>query len=149
MNNKLRRIDPLIRRAEERRDAVAREFAKRTQQVVQHEQRLGDLLRFSEEYAHWPEGGTFSPAQLANREAFRSKLGEAVQLQRGQVDQVRSHADLERARLNIAARESQVYEKLAARYRSEQRDDESRREQKSLDEHALRRRGSADEEHSP
>lgn len=147
MNNKLRRIDPLIRRADERRDAVARELARRSQVVAQQEQRLGDLLRFSEEYASWPEGSTFSPAQLANREAFRSKLGQAVQLQRGQLDQVRSHAELERARLSVAARESQVYQKLAARYRSEQQVDEARREQKSLDEHALRQRpGSRDEE---
>jgi flagellar FliJ protein len=146
MNNKLRRIDPLIRRAEERRDAVAREFVRRNQVVAQHEQRLGDLLRFTEEYAAWPEGGSFNPAQLANREAFRAKLGEAVTAQRGQIEQVRSQAELERVRLGIAARETKVYHKLADRYREEIRDEHQRREQKSLDEHALRSRGAGHSE---
>ncbi|MCK7595147.1 flagellar export protein FliJ [Pseudomarimonas salicorniae] len=151
MNPKLRRIDPLIRRAEERRDAVAREFARRTQLVAQHEQRLGDLLRFTEEYAQWPQGASINPAQLANREAFRARLGEAVTAQRGQVDQVRSQAEMERARLNIAARETKVYHKLADRYRAEIREEQDRREQKSLDEHALRtpRRHPGDEDQTP
>jgi flagellar FliJ protein len=138
MSPKLRRIDPLIRRAEERRDAVAREFARRNQLVAQHEQRLGDLLRYSEEYAQWPQGASFSPAQLANREAFRSKLGDAVSVQRGQVEQVRAQAELERARLGVAARETKVYHKLADRYRAEFLEHQLRQEQKALDEHALR-----------
>lgn len=151
MNNKLRRIDPLIRRAEERRDAVAREFARRNQLVAQHEQRLGDLLRFTEEYAQLPQGASINPAQLANREAFRAKLGEAVNAQRGQVEQVRSQAELERVRLSMAARETKVYQKLADRYREEIRDEHARREQKALDEHALRRTRPAhgDEESQP
>ena len=140
MSSKLRRIDPLIRRAEERRDAVAREFARRNQLVAQQEQRLGDLLRYTEEYARLPLGSSLSPAQLANREAFRSKLGEAVSAQRGQVDQARSQAELERARLGIAARQSKVYNNLADRYLAEQRDEQARREQKDLDEHAQRQR---------
>lgn len=151
MNSKLRRIDPLIRRAEERRDAVAREFARRNQLVAQHEQRLGDLLRFTEEYAHLPQGASINPAQLANREAFRAKLGDAVTAQRGQVEQVRSQAELERVRLGMAARETKVYQKLADRYREEIRDEHARREQKALDEHALRRprQAQGDEEPQP
>lgn len=151
MNPKLRRIDPLIRRAEERRDAVARELARRTQLVAQHEQRLGDLLRFTEEYAQWTPGASLNPAQLANREAFRAKLGEAVQAQRGQIEQSRSQADMERARLGIAARETKVYHSLADRYRAEFRAEQEHREQKTLDEHALRstRRPPSEEDPTP
>lgn len=149
MNPKLRRIDPLIRRAEERRDAVAREFARRNQLVAQHEERLGDLLRYVDEYAQWPQGASLSPAQLSNREAFRCKLGDAVSAQRGQVEQVRAQAELERARLGIAARETKVYHKLADRYRAEVLEHEQRQEQKALDEHALRAPRAAPGEEDP
>lgn len=149
MNYKLRRIDPLIRRAEERQDAVARELARRNDLVAQHEQRLGDLLRFSEEYSGWNSGTSFNPAQLANREAFRAKLGEAVSAQKGHVDQVRSQAELERARLRVAARESKVYHTLADHYRAEIRSEAQRQEQKALDEHALTRTGIGRGEEDP
>ena len=49
---------------------------------------------------------------------------------------------MERARLGIAARETKVYHKLADRYRAEIREEHHRREQKALDEHALRTRRS-------
>lgn len=48
MNSK--RLDPLIRRAESREDALAKELAKRVQAHQQQEQRLGDLERFRGEY---------------------------------------------------------------------------------------------------
>lgn len=139
MNTKLRRIDPLIRRAEERREAVAREFAARTRQLAQQEQRLGELLRYADEYAQWPQGTSLAPAQLANREAFRGKLGQAVDAQRQYVEACRSQAEMERARLAIASRESKVVEKLAETYRDEQRRHELRIEQKELDEFATGR----------
>lgn len=139
MNSKLRRIDPLIRRAEERRDAVAREFAARNKQLVQQEQRLGELLRYVDEYAQWPEGASLGPAQLANREAFRGKLGQAVEAQRQYVEACRSQAELERVRLTFASRESKVVEKLADTYREEARQQAQRMEQKDLDEFAVGR----------
>jgi flagellar protein FliJ len=139
MNNKLRRIDPLIRRAEERREAVAREFAARNKQLAQQEQRLGELLRYVDEYAQWPAGASLAPAQLANREAFRGKLGEAVEAQRQYVEACRSQAELERVRLTLASRESKVIEKLADSYREEARLHGQRIEQKELDEFAVGR----------
>lgn len=139
MNTKLRRIDPLIRRAEERREAVAREFAARNRQLAQQEQRLGELLRYVDEYAQWPQGASLGPAQLANREAFRDKLGQAVDAQRTYVEACRSQAELERVRLTLASRESKVVEKLADNYREEARQQDQRLEQKELDEFAVGR----------
>jgi len=151
MNNKLRRIDPLIRRAEERKDAVAREFAARTRTLVEQEQRLGELLRYVDEYAQWPAGAQVGPAQLANREAFRAKLGQAVTAQRGYVETCRSQAEFERARLTLASRESKVVERLAETYRAEIQSQAQHREQKELDEYAVTRHGrkSASQEPSP
>ncbi|MFN8900996.1 MAG: flagellar export protein FliJ, partial [Lysobacteraceae bacterium] len=56
MNSK--RLDPLLRRAENREDALAKELAKRVQAHPQQAQRLGDLERFRGEYAPPPAAGS-------------------------------------------------------------------------------------------
>lgn len=138
MNDKLRRIDPLIRRAEERKQSVAREFGARHRHLQSQEQRLQDLQRFSDEYASWPQGATLAPAQLANREAFRARLDDAMATQSRHVEQCRSLVEIERLRLGVVSRERKVVENLAQRYRDELAELERRRDQRTLDEHALR-----------
>lgn len=136
MKDKLRRIDPLIRRAEERKQTVAREFAARNRALTTQEERLGELLRYRDEYAQWQQGSRFDPAQLANREAFRHRLADAVVTQQKFVEQCRTMAELERVRLGIASRERKVVDALADQYREEQRRWELTHEQKTQDEHA-------------
>ena len=137
MKPKSRRLDPLLARAGEREAAVAREFAAKTRALVQHEERLADLLRYSDEYAQ-TGGGATSPALLANREAFRGKLKQAVGLQQRAVEQSRQSAEFERTRLVMATRDTKVLEKLAANYRCAEHRVEQRVEQQAMDEHAAR-----------
>jgi flagellar protein FliJ len=137
MSPKSRRLDPLIVRAEEREAAVARELAAKTRALAGNEQRLAELLRYGDEYAQGAVGCT-SPALLANREAFRGKLQQAVGLQQRAVEQSRMSTEFERSRLMLAARDTKVLEKLAATYRGEERRAHVRTEQNVLDEHAAR-----------
>lgn len=139
MNDKLRRIDPLIRRVEERQNAVAKEYASKIRALGAQEQRLNDLLRFSDEYSQWPIGDSLSPAQIGNRQAFRGRLGEAVESQKKQVDSSRSQAELERVRLTVVSRERKVVDKLADNYRQEQREIDDRRSQRQMDDYAVAR----------
>ena len=46
-----RRIDPLLRRAQEKEDAVARDLAERQRTLAMHESRLEELRRYADEYA--------------------------------------------------------------------------------------------------
>ncbi|MBD8524737.1 flagellar export protein FliJ [Pseudomarimonas arenosa] len=146
MNDKLRRIDPLIRRVEERQNAVAKEYANKIRALSAQEQRLNDLLRFCDEYSQWPIGDSISPAQIGNRQAFRGRLGEAVESQKKQVDNSRSQAELERVRLTVVSRERKVVDKLADNYREEQRRVEDRLSQRQLDDYAVARHGRRAEE---
>ena len=134
--SKTRRLDPLILRAEERKSAVAKEFAAKTRALAQSEQQLADLLRYTDEYAQ--VGGSTSPALLANREAFRGTLKQAVVLQQRAVEQSRQSAEFERTRLLLASRDVKVLDKLAATYRAEERRIAERIEQRALDECAAR-----------
>ena len=133
-----RRIDPLLRRAQEHEDEVARDLAERQRTLDTHLSRLEELRRYAEEYAGSQMAAT-SPAQLSNRRAFLDRLDSAVQQQARTVDQNRARVEAERARLLLASREKQVLEQLAASYRAQERQVVERRDQREMDDLGARR----------
>jgi flagellar FliJ protein len=129
-----KRLDPLIRRAESREDALAKELAKRVQAHQQQAQRLGDLERFRGEYEAPPVPGTaVSASQLLNRAAFLAKIDDAVVTQQKHIATSEESLAIERTRLLLASRDKLVLEKLAASYRSVELKAEERRDQSVLD----------------
>ena len=92
-----RRIDPLLRRAQEHEDSVARDLAERQNTLAQHESRLEELRQYAEDYANSQMAAT-SPAQLANRRAFLERIDQALAQQLQNVDRSRSSVDIERDR---------------------------------------------------
>ncbi|HVJ36629.1 MAG TPA: flagellar export protein FliJ [Stenotrophomonas sp.] len=133
-----RRIDPLLRRAQEHEDEVARDLAERQRNLDTHVSRLEELRRYAEEYAGSQMAAT-SPAQLTNRRAFLDRLDTAVEQQMRTVDQNRAKVEAERARLLLASREKQVLEQLAASYRAQERQVVERRDQRDMDDLGARR----------
>lgn len=133
-----RRFDPLLRRAQEKEDAVARELAERQRAHALQESRLAELRRYADEYASSQMAAT-SPAQLANRRAFLDRLESAVQQQSLNVDNSRETVEAERARLLLASRDKQVLEQLAASYRAQERKVDERRSQREMDDLGARR----------
>lgn len=133
-----RRIDPLLRRAQEKEDAVARDLAERQRNLVLHESRLEELRRYADEYAQSQMAAT-SPAQLANRRAFLDRLDSAVKQQAQTVDRSRQSVGIERERLLLASRDKQVMEQLAASYRAQENQIVERRVQREMDDLGARR----------
>lgn len=133
-----RRIDPLLNRAQDHEDAVARALAERQRTLAQHEARLEELRRYADEYAQSQLAAT-SPAQLANRRAFLDRLEHAVEQQSRTVDHSRQTVEVERGRLLLASRDKQVLEQLAASYRAQERQVDERRSQRELDDLGARR----------
>lgn len=132
------RIDPLLRRAQDRQDEVARELAQRQQSLDMHVSRLDELRRYADEYAAAHMAAT-SPSQLMNRRAFLDRLDDAVQQQSQTVDRNRERVDAERARLLLASRDKQVLEQLAASYRAQEKQADDRRGQREMDDIGARR----------
>ena len=132
------RIDPLLKRAQEKEDAVARDLAERQRVLETHLNRLEELRRYAEEYANAQMAAT-SPAQLLNRRAFLDRLDSAVQQQSQTVDRNRERVEAERARLLLASRDKQVLEQLAASYRAREKQVEERRDQREMDDLGARR----------
>ena len=133
-----RRIDPLLRRAQEHEDSVARDLAERQNTLAQHESRLEELRQYAEDYANSQMAAT-SPAQLANRRAFLERIDQALAQQLQNVDRSRSSVDIERDRLLLASRDKQVLEQLAASYRAQERTVDERRSQREMDDLGARR----------
>ncbi|MDH5822768.1 flagellar export protein FliJ [Luteimonas sp. RD2P54] len=133
-----RRIDPLLLRAQEHEDAVARDLAERQRALALHEQRLEELRRYADEYGNNGNAAT-SPAQLANHRAFLERLQSAVEQQSRTVDNTRRTVEVERARLLLASRDKQVLEQLAASYRAQERQVDERRSQREMDDLGARR----------
>lgn len=132
MNSK--RLAPLLRRAENREDALAKELAKRVQAHQQQEQRLGDLERFRGEYAQPPAAGSaVTPGLLQNRAAFLAKIDDAVSTQKKHIATSEEALAIERTRLLLASRDKLVLEKLAASYRSAEQRLQDQRDQRVLD----------------
>jgi len=130
--NQSKRIDPLLRRAQEHEDEVARDLADRQRALETNQSRLEELRRYAEEYASAQMAAT-SPVQLMNRRAFLDRLDGAVQQQAQTVDRSREKVEAERARLLLASRDKQVLEQLAASYRAQERKVEDRRDQREMD----------------
>ena len=76
--NQSKRIDPLLKRAQEHEDAVARDLAERQRVLDTHLSRLDELRRYAEEY------GPVRPT--ARRRAFLDRLDSAVEQQQATVN---------------------------------------------------------------
>lgn len=133
------RLDPILRIRQERQDTAAREVAEKDRALTEQQQRLELLRRYADEYAAAPANATIAPALLANRLAFREKLAAAVQQQATIVDHSRERADLERARLMLASRDTKVLQQLAASYRADEARAADKRVQRELDDLGGRR----------
>jgi flagellar FliJ protein len=133
-----KRIDPLLKRAQDHEDEVARDLAERQRVLDTHLSRLEELRRYAEEYANAQMAAT-SPAQLLNRRAFLDRLDTAVAQQRQTVDNNREKVEAERARLILASRDKAVLEQLAASYRAQEKVLVDRRDQREMDDLGARR----------
>jgi len=136
--NASKRIDPLLKRAQEKEDTVARELADRQRLLDTHLSRLDELRRYADEYAGAQLAAT-SPAQLLNRRAFLDRLDNAVAQQQQTVQGNREKVEAERARLLLASRDKQVLEQLAASYRAQEMKVVERRNQREMDDLGARR----------
>ena len=127
-----KRLVPLLKRAQDKQDTVARQMAERQKVLDTHTQRLQELRQYTDEYIQAPLAG-INTAALLNRRAFLDRLESAVKLQAQTVERNRQLVDTERQRLIAASRELQVLQTLNERYQEQERAQADRRDQRVLD----------------
>jgi flagellar protein FliJ len=131
------RMQPLQQIAEHREDEAARRLLDQQRVLGEREQRLHELTRYLGEYEGLAQA--HSARLLMNRQAFVERLREAVAMQSRLVEQARSHCDVQRGEWLLQRREVSTLDQLAACYRRREQRVEEQRNQRQLDEFALRR----------
>lgn len=128
-----KRLMPIQELAEKREDEAARDLSEARKVLALRENQLRELENYQE-----PPSTTASVEMLRNREAFRLKLAEAISQQRRAVELARRTAEAQRQRWIATHRQTELYDKLIDRARLHEQARQDKREQRDLDELALR-----------
>lgn len=129
------RLEPLQLVADKREDEAMRAMAECQRLVTEHETRLSELQRYLQDYVNTVTVAS-TPALISNRHAFLAKLREAEGFQKTLLEQAKQRCEAERTRWLLKRRDVGVLEQLAASYRTQERQQVERIEQKNSDERA-------------
>lgn len=129
------RLEPLQMVADQREDEAMRAMAECQRVVTEHENRLTELQRYMQDYASAVVEAS-TPTLISNRHAFMAKLREAEYFQTTLLRQAKERCEIERARWLLKRRDVGVLEQLAASYRTQERAQVERIEQRNSDERA-------------
>ncbi len=136
-----KRIEPVVKLAENRENDAARALGESMQQLERQEQRLLELTSYRDEYARRFEshaGGGMEPARLRDFRAFLAQLNQAIDQQRAVVEKARRDSEQQRRLWLGEHTRAKALDKVVERYRREEHHEAERREQKLLDEFAGR-----------
>jgi flagellar FliJ protein len=128
-----KRLVPIQELAGKREDEAARDLNEARKTLALREHQLRELENYQE-----PPTAAASVEMLRNREAFRLKLSEAITQQRRAVELAKRTVEAQRQRWIGMHRQTQLYDKLIDRARTHEQAQLDRREQRELDELALR-----------
>jgi flagellar FliJ protein len=128
-----KRLVPIQELAEKREDEAARDLNEARKTLALREHQLRELENYQE-----PPSTTASVEMLRNREAFRLKLAEAISQQRRAVELAKRHVETQRQRWIATHQQTELYDKLVDRARLHEQVRQDKREQRDLDELALR-----------
>ncbi|MDB5969841.1 MAG: fliJ [Hydrocarboniphaga sp.] len=127
------RLVPIQELAEKREDDAARDLNEARKALTLRETQLRELENYRE-----PPATAVSAEMLRNREAFRLRLSEAICQQRRAVELARRNVETQRQRWIGSHHQTQLYDKLIDRARTHEQTQQDRRDQRDLDEIALR-----------
>lgn len=134
-----RRLAPIARIADHREQAAARDFGRLQEALVAQEQRLAELRTWWQEYADGldKQSGRGSGLMREGR-LFLAQLNDAIERQRGLVEQARRDLEAARARWLASRMDHEALDKVVARCKDEESRRVRRGEQREQDECAAR-----------
>jgi flagellar export protein FliJ len=127
------RLQPIHELAERHEDAAAVALAEARKLLAAREAQLRELENYRE-----PPVAAASAELLRNREAFRTRLSEAIRYQRQAIAEARKLVDARCQAWMKTHQQTKVYEQLLGRSRKHEQAQQDRRSQRELDELALR-----------
>lgn len=137
MVKKSKRMGTVHGLAEREMDQAVEAFGESTRLLSAQQAQLSDLESYREEYrAQLQQQGEsgFSAAKLNQLQAFLAKLNEAIAQQQRVVQQLRKQREQRRQQWLGTRSRAQALGKVVERYRSDEDEQDARKEQKEMDE---------------
>ena len=135
-----KRMQPVVRMAEDRERNDAREFGQRQRHLADMQQKLAELQMYRDEYARRFEAAGscgLHAMQLRDYRMFLDRLSEAIAQQKVAIARACQEVDKHRQDWLQSRRRVQALDKVVERYQRQEHDIERRREQNECDEHSV------------
>jgi flagellar FliJ protein len=136
---KSKRFEPIQELASSSADALSRPMADAARKVADLERQLTQLKTYRDEYVrNSTVAGAMDAVKLLNYRSFRDRLGDAMRQHVKNLDAAR--ADYERRRLQWSEKriEAESLGRAVERFRAEEQRAADRRDQRELDDAAIR-----------
>lgn len=138
-----KRLQPVQQITETREKEAARALGECQQQLAQLQQQLTELERYREEYrGHYQQSGNagITAQRLLQLQQFLAKIDQAIEQQQQAIINGEAQCEVKKQLWFQARGRTQALDKVAERYRDDERQQQNRREQKENDEFAQRSR---------
>ena len=135
-----KRMQPVVRMAEDRERKDARKFGQRQRHLADMQRKLAELQHYRDEYAkRFEAAGScgLHAMQLRDYRMFLDRLSEAIAQQNAAIARACQEVDKHRQDWLHSRRRVQVLDKVVERYQQQEQDIERRREQNECDEHSV------------
>ncbi len=143
MNKRVKRLQPLKELAGMRELREASALGEAERRLTEAERRLGDLLRYRQEYEKiFQQTASAGAAMrgLRDQQIFIARLGEAVRAQQLVIEQINDECAQARTQWREAATRKQVVGKVVDRAKAEANMKDEQRLQVESDERAIQTR---------
>jgi flagellar FliJ protein len=135
-----KRLMPLAQIADRKQQDAARVFRQSRDELEGFEARLGELRGYREEYLgrfHRAGNGGLGAGQMKGYLVFLAKLDEAIRQLEALLAASRQQCETRRGEWVASRARFKALDEVIARYRSAERREMLRREQRNADEHSL------------
>ncbi|MDH5189980.1 MAG: flagellar export protein FliJ [Gammaproteobacteria bacterium] len=136
------RLKPIVKIAESHEKEAARMLGLQQRLLDQYETKLGELLSWRKEYREqFQQAGKqgIQASKMHDYQAFLQRLDLAISQQRQMIEQAIYHYEQHKKNWQSKRSRTQALDKTVDRFKKQEQREETRKEQKELDEHAQRR----------
>ncbi len=140
---RVRKLAPVVDHVEKLEQDALKAVAFSQQRLQQQQQRLDQLIRYREDYANRHNDGpvTYGAMQLREFQRFMAQLDDTIEQQREVVRLAEREVEFKRQKWKLTRTRSDAMHKMIERINEQEQQQLQKREQRLMDEHALRQSG--------
>lgn len=140
---RVRKLAPVVDHVEKLEQDALQAVAFSQQRLQEQQQRLDQLIQYRDEYANRHGNGpvTYGAVQLREFQRFLAQLDDTIEQQREVVRLAQREVEFKRQKWKLTRTRSDAMHKMIDRISEQEQKLQQQKEQRSLDEHALRQSG--------